>query len=236
MFKFFDMEKIKLLLVDDNKDYAYVVERSLKVKGVYDICIAYNGKEGLELYRSFKPDIIVTDIEMPIMNGNKMVRIIRENDTSTPVFFLTSHKEPEEHLAGMEAGADFYILKLISVDALDIQIRKYLERISNKPLPVKGIDECSIGSFGFSASNKYLLRNGKRTNLTFMEAKILNLLVAKKGGLVLKEEILNNFNDIQIMMSPRTLDVHMRNVRKKLIEDPSVKIVTSRKEGYILED
>ena len=230
------MEKIKLLFVEDDRNYAIIVEYSLNVKGVYDIRIAYNGVEGLELYRSFKPDIIVADIEMPIMNGDEMVRIIRENDNSTPIFFLSSHKKPEEHLAGMEAGSDFYIFKDISVDALDIQIRKYLERISNKPLPVKGIDEYAIGSFGFSASNKYLMRNGKRTNLTNLDAEILNKLVAKKGELVLKEEILNYLYKINKTMSSRTLDVHICNIRKKLTEDPSVKIITDINKGYILMD
>ena len=229
------MEKIKLLLVDDNKDFVEMLYMQLDIFGYYDICIAYDGSEGFEKYKSFKPDIIVADIEMPRMDGKKMVRIIRENDSFTPVFFLSSHNEKNDSNAGMEAGSDFYIVKPVNVNALDATIRNFLKKTSNKPLPVMGKDELAIGSFGFSASNKYLIRNGKKTELTKTEARILYLLVAKKGDLLLRNEIITYFENIDNTMSTSTLNVHICNIRKKLNEDLSIEIVAVRGEGFILK-
>ena len=230
------MDRIKILLVEDDESYAFMMKSSLDVIGGYDICTAYDGKEGLDLYKSFNPDIIVSDIDMPIMNGKDMVRSIREKDSYTPVIFLTSYKESKDFIDGIKIGADAYMRKPIIGDELDAQVRALLKRVSFKPLPLAGAGESLIGTFGFNASNKYLVRKGKMVDLTKTEAKILELLVAKKGHMVMRRSILKYFENNNNMMSSRTLDVHIFNLRAKMSEDPSVEIVTVHKEGYILKD
>lgn len=230
------MEKIKLLLVEDNEEFMFILKNTLELMGNYDIRTAGDGREGLDVYKSFDPDVIVADIEMPIMDGKEMVRIIREKDPYTLVFFVTSHKETKDVLDGMEAGADIYLRKPLSAQELDAQIRVLLKRTSNKQLPVMGNEECAIGAFSFSASNGYLSKQGKRKDLTKTEAKILNMLALEKGRLVKKDDILTFLSSDSYTMDTRTLDVHILNIRRKLSADPSVKIKTVRQKGYILED
>ena len=230
------MNKIKLLLVEDDENFAFMMKNSLEYIGGYNICIAYDGKEGLDLYKTFEPDVIVADIEMPIMSGKEMLRIIREYDAYIPVIFLTAHKDATSYINGLDMGADVYMRKPIIGVELDARIRSLLRIVSNRGLPVKGEGECVIGIFGFSAIGRYLCSNGKLTTLTNTETKILNLLVAKKGQLVQREDILNSIGSENYNLSSRSLDVHILNLRKKLARDSSVEIVSVRSVGYILKD
>ena len=230
------MDKIKLLLVEDNNDLADAMKGSLEYRGDYDVCTAYDGKEGLDLYKSFNPDIIVADIEMPVMDGTEMVRRIREKDVHTPVIFLTGRKAAKDCVNGLNIGADFYMRKPVSEVELDAQMRALLKRVSPKGLPVMENGECVIGMFGFSSPGKYLIRNGKLIELSKTEAKILDLLVSKKGQLVQRENIYTSLGKNDSFFSARVLDIQILNLRKKLAEDALVKIITVRGEGYILKD
>ena len=227
------MDKIKLLLVEDNEDYAFIIKNSMEQMGCYDIQVAYDGKEGLEMYKSFAPDFIVADIEMPVMDGKTMIRIIREHDVQTPVIFLTSHRD--EFAQGMMIGADAFLHKPVSIEGLDAQIHATLKRASNKPIS-SGIDECTFGKLKFSPSNKYLSINGKRIDLTKIESTILWILVKSKGLLVTRKDILNSLDVFSQFASSRSLDVHISKIRKILSIDPSIKIITRRGNGYTLTD
>lgn len=230
------MDKIKLLLVEDEVDFAYVIKSALEMTGRYDVCLAFDGREGLEYYRSFQPEVIVTDIKMGDMDGREMVRIIREKDPYTHIIFVTSCKKDEEVRDGLKIGADAYLIKPILIDTLDAQVCNLLKRATSKLWPVGGDNDYVIGSFRFSAKNRYLIRNGERTDLPPIEAKILKLLVVHKGQVVdreTEEKLIvtkNNYVD------SRTMDVHIYELRKKLSADPSVEIVTVRGEGHMLKD
>ena len=178
------MEKIKLLFVEDDKDLVYMISNSLDITGRYDICTAYNGKDGYDIYKSFEPDIIVSDIEMPIMDGKEMVRLIKEIDKSTPIIFLTAYSKPKDFIEGLEVGAVGYLTKPLIAEVLDAQICSLLKWSSQSSLPVAGTDEYALGTFLFSVSGKYLSRNGKLSELTKIETKILNLFVNNKGVMV----------------------------------------------------
>ena len=228
------MDKIKLLFVEDDKDLVFIFKNSFEIIGDYEIKTASNGREGLDMYSLYHPDIIVADITMPIMNGKEMVLRIREKDVHTPVIFLTGLDESKYAIAGLEAGADIYLRKHIIPQELDLQIRALLKRVSSKRLQLMGNDECSLGLFGFSAINHYLVRNGKRIELTVHEASILNQLVKNKGNTVSRDEFNKCLykNDYQ---PARAIDVHIVSLRHKLADDPFIEIVSVRRKGYILK-
>jgi len=108
------METIKLLLIEDNEDLSYILKSGLEdVIGGYEVDIALNGKEGLEHYQSFAPDIVVSDIEMPEMDGYEVVKIIRQKNGDIPIILASGRSAPKSVTIGYELGANNYIKKPI---------------------------------------------------------------------------------------------------------------------------
>ena len=120
---------IKLLLVEDDANLSYIIQGGLEdMIGDYEVCIAHNGEEGLEAYRKEKPDIIVADIEMPVMDGYEMVRRIRKTDKDIPILFSSARVSPKDVVKGYELGVDNYVKKPFLPEELDAHIRALLRR------------------------------------------------------------------------------------------------------------
>ena len=118
---------IKLLLVEDDASLCYMVKSSLEdLIGGYEVIIANNGKEGLDAWKEHQPDIIVTDIEMPVMDGREMVSRIREIDGDTPLLFASGHVTPKDVIEGYQIGANNYIKKPFIAEEMDAHIRGLL--------------------------------------------------------------------------------------------------------------
>ena len=118
---------IKLLLVEDDANLSYIIQGGLEdMIGGYEVIIACNGKEGLEKYRQVKPDIIVADIEMPVMDGYEMVSRIRETDRELPILFSSARVSPKDVVKGYELGVDNYVKKPFLPEELDAHVRALL--------------------------------------------------------------------------------------------------------------
>ena len=118
---------IRLLLVEDDTNLSYIIQGGLEdMIGDYAVTIAYNGKEGLETYRQIKPDVIVADIEMPVMDGYEMVRRIRMTDQETPIIFSSARVSPKDVVKGYELGVNNYVKKPFLPEELDAHIRALL--------------------------------------------------------------------------------------------------------------
>ena len=118
---------IKLLLVEDDANLSYIIQGGLEdMIGDYEVCIAHNGEEGLEAYRKEKPDIIVADIEMPVMDGYEMVQRIRKTDKDIPILFSSARVSPKDVVKGYELGVDNYVKKPFLPEELDAHIRALL--------------------------------------------------------------------------------------------------------------
>lgn len=122
------MADIKLLLVEDDKNLAFMEKNTLEdIVGGYEIVTASNGKDGIKAWESFKPDVIISDIDMPIMNGIDMVKYIRELDGETIIMFTTNFTAPSKLKEGYEAGVDEYIKKPFVPEELDCHIKALLK-------------------------------------------------------------------------------------------------------------
>lgn len=118
---------IRLLLVEDDANLSYIIQGGLEdMIGGYEVTIAGNGKEGLETYRQMKPDIIVADIEMPVMDGYEMVRRIRETDQEIPILFSSARVSPKDVVKGYELGVNNYVKKPFLPEELDAHVRALL--------------------------------------------------------------------------------------------------------------
>lgn len=228
---------IKLLLVEDDRNLAYIVQSGLEdIIGGYNVITAYNGKEGLEAWKEHHPDIIISDIDMPVMNGFEMVRQIRESDGDTPILFASALTSPKDVRKGYDIGVNNYVKKPFIPDELDAHLHAILKmKEGTKTRNEEGL--CKFGNYTLDAEHA-TLRNGeseKSTTLTAREAQILQLLAENKGEVVRREVILNRcWDKNDDYFASRSLDVFVTKLRKLFEADPMIEIKTVRGVGLML--
>lgn len=228
---------IKLLLVEDDTNLSYIVHSGLQeIIGGYEVITAFNGKEGLEAWREHHPDIIISDIDMPVMNGFEMVRLIRETDGDTPILFASALTSPKDVRKGYDIGVNNYVKKPFIPDELDAHLHAILKmKEGTKSRDESGI--CRFGKYVLDAKQAFLLNNesGNKTTLTVRESQLLQLLAQNKGEVVNRETILNRFwNTDDDYFASRSLDVFITKLRKLFANDPQIDIVTKRGIGLSL--
>lgn len=233
------MERIiKLLLVEDDASLIFVEKNTLMdIIGGYEIVTASNGKEGLKAWETFKPDVIISDIDMPIMNGINMVRNIRELDGDTIIMFTTNLNAPSKLKEGYEVGVDEYVKKPFVPEELDCHVKALLKLKGGQTR--RNISNCiKIGKHLFDPEHACLKDEfGKiAVNLTGQAAKTLEILAKNKNAIIRREAIQNilwEMDEKDFYLS-RCLDVIMVALRKALKIDPFVKIETIRGIGFSL--
>lgn len=228
---------IKLLLVEDDTNLSYIVHSGLQeIIGGNEVITAFNGKEGLEAWREHHPDIIISDIDMPVMDGFEMVRLIRETDGDTPILFASALTSPKDVRKGYDIGVNNYVKKPFIPDELDAHLHAILKmKEGTKSRDESGI--CRFGKYVLDAKQAFLLNNesGNKTTLTVREAQLLQLLAQNKGEVVNRETILNRFwNTDDDYFASRSLDVFITKLRKLFANDPQIDIVTKRGIGLSL--
>ena len=228
------METIKLLLVEDDANLGYIIKSGMEdVVGGYEVDMASNGEKGLERFRIFAPDIIVSDVEMPVMNGYELVKKIRQTDLNVPVILASAKTNPKDVTAGYEAGANNYIKKPFTAEELDAHIKALIKR-----QPRSKSAMLKIGEYTFDPKNLTLTFNdSKKIELTAREAQILELLLQHKGELVKREDILKKFWDEKTdnVFASRSLDVFISKLRGYLSKDASISIRNVKPVGLILD-
>ncbi len=227
------MTKIKLLLVEDDPDFRALVKNSLAITGEYNICTAGNGKEGLEAYKKFNPDIIVSDVDMPQMSGLEMVKEIRKQNKVILILMASGLTKGEDLSAGYNADIDNYIKKPYIPAELDLQIKALLKRIDkNEKEPQNKLYQ--FGSFLFDIANQCLIYEKEKLKLTPHETNILSILHENKNNIVKREDMLNKIWGSNSHFHSRSLDVFITKLRKYLEKDSTVQIETIRGKGLRL--
>jgi len=204
----------KLLYVDDNRLIREEAVEYLSL--IYNqVLEASNGEEALEVYRKNRPDIIITDIEMPIMNGIQMVKAIRRQDKKIPIIIVTAFLDTEYLLEAIELNLIKYILKPISNYKLDSALELTHEYLNDKEK--KSIVQFSAKSY-YDQLNQVLYYNHDPIGLTRNEILLLNLLCKNPYALVTYSEIKNKiwYYEDNYIDSLRSL---VRSLRRKLKED-----------------
>lgn len=227
---------IKLLLIEDDINLCYILKSSLEeLIGDYEVTTASNGEEGLQILASnYIPDIIVSDIDMPVLNGLDMVKHIRKSNTEIPIIFATAKKTSNDVTAGYDSGVDNYIKKPFLPEELNAHIKALL-RIKNNQIIKPKEEACRIGKYIFDPKLYYLEYESEKQNLTSREAQLLTLLYDNKGQVVLREDILNKFWGTNDYFTSRSLDVFISKMRRYLSEDRTVSIKNIKGVGLILE-
>ena len=231
-------EDIKLLLVEDDENLAYMEKSSFEdIIGGYEVKTAINGKDGLEVWKSFQPDVIVSDIDMPIMDGIEMVKKIREIDGDTIILFTTGLTSPKDLKAGYAAGANNYIKKPFVPEELDAHIQS-LMRLKLGKRSKDSSHLVKLGKYVLDADHATLtnIEDDSEKMLTAREAKILELLAVNKNEVVRREAVLSRFWGVEDKdyFASRSLDVFIKKIRTAIEDEPSVELKTIRGVGFKL--
>ncbi len=220
---------IRLLLVEDDPSFAFIVKGSLELTGKYEVSHAVNGKKGIDIYHEWAPDIIVSDIEMPEMSGSEMVKEIRRMDQRIPIFFATGRTSAKDLLDGFNVGVDNYIRKPYLPEELNAHILAVLKRREiGSPVDQRIIP---LGEYWFNVTDRILQWQREKISLTLKETNILLALYQRKGQIVNRDDILaENWGD-PAYRNPRSLDVFISRLRKYLENDPNIEIRNIRGSG-----
>lgn len=232
------MADIKLLLVEDDENLAYMEKSSFEdIIGGYEVKTAINGKDGLELWKHFQPDVIVSDIDMPIMDGIEMVKKIREIDGDTIILFTTGLTSPKDLKAGYAAGANNYVKKPFVPEELDAHIQS-LMRLKQGKRNLDNSHLIKLGKYILHADHATLKNqeDGTEKMLTAREAKILELLAVNKNDVVRREAVLSRFWGVEDKdyFASRSLDVFIKKIRTAIEDEPRVELKTIRGVGFKL--
>lgn len=204
----------KVLVVDDESDILELLKYNLSKEG-YDVKTASNGIKGVEIAKSFVPDLILLDIMMPKQDGVETCRQIREIPELANVFviFLTARSEEYSEVAAFEMGADDYITKPIKPRALMSRINALFRRESKKK---KDSQKIMIGDLEVDRSSYTVILGDKKINLPKKEFELLYFLAQNPGKVFSRDELLKNIWGTDVYVLARTVDVHIRKVREKI--------------------
>ncbi len=211
------MEKT-ILVVEDDAGIRVVLQDALESQG-YHVVTAEDGRKGLEMAKRLKPDMIILDVMLPLMDGFEICKTIRKEGIISPVLMLTVKDEEVDKVLGLELGADDYVVKPFSLKEVTARVKALLRRVDDYQ------NEMSVYHFGDVELDfhKYESRKaGKALDLTPLELKILKLMIAKKGKVITRDEFLDNiWGEDNLSVSHRTVDSHIAHIRKKIEKNPS---------------
>jgi two-component system, OmpR family, alkaline phosphatase synthesis response regulator PhoP len=206
---------IKILLVDDEKDILDFLSYNLKKHG-YEVLTASNGSAALKIAQLERPDIILLDIMMPIMDGIETCRHIRADPRLKDILiaFLTARDEDRTQIEALDVGGDDFITKPIKPQVLLSRIQALLRRRkTEEPMMLK------IADLEINRETVLVKRGEEVIELPRKEFELLWLLVSKPGKVFTREEIYTKIWGHDVIVGDRTMDVHIRKLREKLGQD-----------------
>jgi len=210
--------KKTILVVEDDAGIRVVLQDTLTAQG-YNVVTADEGLKGLELAKELKPDLIILDVMLPLMDGFEICKIIRKEGITSPVMMLTVKDEEIDKVLGLELGADDYVTKPFSLKELTARVKALLRRVEDyqNEMNVYRFGEVELDFGKFEAKKK-----GQDLGLTPLELQILKLMIGKKGRVITRDEFLDIIWGVDnLSVSHRTVDSHIAHIRKKIEDDPS---------------
>lgn len=208
------MSKKKILLIDDEQDILEILSYNLKKEG-YEVFTANNGLEGIERAKETHPDLILLDVMMPGKDGIETCEELRQIPElkKSLIVFLSARSEEFSQLAGYNAGANDYIIKIIKPKVLISKVNALLQLTSQVSSNSKNIQ---IGSLLIDKDNFKVMQDGQNLLLPKKEFDLLYLLASNTEKVFTRDEILEKVWGNDVVVGERTIDVHIRRLREKL--------------------
>ena len=210
------MTNKKVLIVDDEEHIRELIKFNLK-KEEYDIEVAVNGTEALNIIREIKFDLILLDLMLPEIDGLEVCKEIRRNEETSdiPVMMITAKGEEFDKVLGLELGADDYITKPFSIRELMARVKALLRRSNVK----KEENIIKFGDVVVNFKTREVTKGTQNVELTLKEFELLKLLIKNKGNILTRELLLDKIWGYEYIGETRTVDVHIRHLRKKIESD-----------------
>ncbi|SJZ30709.1 response regulator transcription factor [Selenihalanaerobacter shriftii] len=209
------MKDKRILVVDDEENILELVNYNLVQEG-YQIYLASSGKQTLNKVKEILPDLIILDIMLPELDGFEICRKLQEEVVTQriPIIFLSAKTDVEDKVEGLELGATDYLTKPFSPRELVSRVRVILKRLNSKSSK-RSKDHFKYGGLTLDLRGHRVLFNGQEVDLTNKEFDLLNYLLDKLGKACSRDEILEKVWGYETFSSIRTVDVHIRMLRKK---------------------
>jgi len=205
----------RILVVDDEPDVLELIEFNLKAAG-FEVATAVDGEEALKKARSAPPELIILDIMLPEIDGMQVCKTLKREPAtaSIPIILLTAKAAEIDRVLGLELGADDYVTKPFSPRELILRVKGLLRRQSG--VPETKAEHLHIGELDIDLPRHEVRISGKRVELTATEFKLLTVLAQRRGRVQSRDQLLRDVWEYDSLIDTRTVDTHMRRVRKKL--------------------
>jgi two-component system alkaline phosphatase synthesis response regulator PhoP len=206
----------KILAVDDEPHILELLAMNLGQNG-YDSCLAPDGATALELAVRERPDLILLDLMLPGLSGLETCRLLRQDPRTAriPIIILSARSEESDKVIGLGIGADDYVTKPFGLRELMARIEVALRHAQPSPQPA-GAERLRSGDLEIDEDSREVLRGGRRVVLSPTEYSLLALLAREAGKAMRREDIARELDLVGAGGDARSLDVHVRNLRRKL--------------------
>lgn len=227
----------KIVVVDDEKPIADIIEFNLRKEG-FDVSVAYDGNEALELILEEVPDLVLLDIMLPGMDGMEICREVRKKH-NMPIIMLTAKDSEIDKVLGLELGADDYVTKPFSTRELIARVKANVRRTGSAPVQDEESPDSKhiqIKSITILPEQYIIKKDGKVVDLTHREFELFYFLAQSQSQVLTRENLLEEVWGYDYFGDVRTVDVTIRRLREKIETDPSKPeyILTRRGVGYYI--
>lgn len=207
-----------IVVIDDEPSVQEVVRAYLERDG-YDVRVARDGREGLALAEQTSPALIILDLMLPDVSGEEICRAIRAR-SDVPIVMLTAKASEEERVVGLKGGADDYLTKPFSPRELVARVTAVLRRSQSVAAPLVEVLSVADGSLTIDTVAHEVRRNEQLIQLTASEYRLLTVLARYPGRVYSRLELLDNVQGSRFDTYERTIDTHVKNLRRKIEPDP----------------
>jgi DNA-binding response OmpR family regulator len=222
-----------VLVVEDDKAMSVALCDGLESEGFKVICAA-NGEEGFLLATERKPDVVVLDVMLPRLNGLDVCRKLRAAGNDVPIIMLTARGQEADRVLGLKLGADDYITKPFSFLELVARVEAVLRRSQATGQALTDLQDYEFGDVRIDFRHHEATKGGHPIDLSPREFMLVAYLVAHRGAVITREELLDAVWGYDNMPFTRTVDTHVAKLRKKIEDDPASPrhLITLHRLGY----
>lgn len=223
---------MNILLVEDEASIRDVLKSYLTNEG-WDVLTSSDGLDALKKMKKIKVDLVILDLMIPKLSGEEVCKEIRRT-SNVPILIISSKSKEEDMIKGLDIGADDYITKPFRINEVLARINVLQRRIEMFTQKTKPVISFNQNNLVINFESKEVFVNGKLIRLTFTEFKLLDALLKKPGKVLTREELSYQVQGYRYIGDGRTMDAHIKNLRKKIEEDPKnpLYIVTRIGVGY----
>jgi two-component system copper resistance phosphate regulon response regulator CusR len=228
------MPDVNILLIEDEKKIADTISKGLTELG-YDVVTAYDGSIGLRIFESQKFDLLITDINLPGINGYDLTKTIRSRKVEIPIIMLTALGSTDDKIEGFDCGADDYLVKPFEFRELLVRIRALLKRTMHQNFPSGNI--LRVADLELNVDSMEVMRAEKKITLTAKEFQLLEYFMRNRNRVVTRADIAEKVWDIDFDTKTNVIDVYINFLRRKIDKDFEQKLIhTQVGMGYIMKD